>query len=288
MSSTPLAVVVLAHDRPAQLHRLVAALDPFPVFLHVDARATDEMFRRLTHELPERVRILPRVTTGWASVGLVVAELLAYRTALETTGAGHLALLSGTDYPLLSTERIAARLAAHEGRSLVSFHRIPYRRWGAMQGYDRFVFRQHPRGRRRIVNPLPRRWPADISPAGGSQMKILAREHAERLIRAVTTRPDLRRYFSGVWIPDETLVPSILTSPRFSPDWEREVADVPTPWFMDWGDAGHQSPRWLRPADFEQIAAAARRPDGPLFARKFDEDSDPLLDRIDAELRGAP
>nr|WP_246308868.1 beta-1,6-N-acetylglucosaminyltransferase [Kineosphaera limosa] len=266
------------------MHRLIDALDPFPVFLHVDAGASAPMFAELTADLPARVQVLPRLRTGWASAGLAVAELVGYRHALAATDATHVALLSGSDYPLASTEVITRRLSADLDRSLVSFHDLPYERWGLLRGYDRFLFRQRAWRRHRLLDPLPRPWPRDIHPAGGSQMKILSRRHADRLVAVLSRRADLRRYFSTVWIADEVLVPSVLTSPFFSPNWAAEVSGVRAPWFMDWGGVGRQSPRWLQPGDFDAIATAARE-DGALFARKFGDDSGALLDRIDAELR---
>ncbi|GAB48109.1 beta-1,6-N-acetylglucosaminyltransferase [Mobilicoccus pelagius] len=284
--TTPLAVVVLAHDRPQHLHRLVDALHPFPIFLHVDASVPDARHAELVSDLPERVRLLPRVRTEWAGVGLVVAELLGYRAALEETDASHIAVLSGSDYPLHDADGLTARLAHAGDRSLVAFHDLPYDRWGPMRGYDRFVFVNRPWRRHRLFLPLPRPWPRGIHPAGGSALKVLSRTHAERVVTVVAERPDIRRYFTGVWIPDETLVPSVLTSPEFSPYWDEEVADVPQPWFIDWSQAPTQSPEWLIDDHFDAIARAARRPDGPLFARKFGDGSDALLDRIDVELRG--
>lgn len=289
MAPANLAVVILAHDRPQNTHRLVAALDPFPVFLHVDAAAEDDMFAAMTRDLPSRAHVLPRVVTGWASAGLAVAELIGYRHALAHSDATHVALLSGSDYPLRSADAIRARLAANPGRSFVSFHDLPYRRWGVLRGYDRFLFRQRPWRRHRLINPLPRPWPRDIRPSGGSQMKVLSRPHAQRVVDVMRARGDLRRFFSTVWIPDEVLVASVLTSPDLNPGWARQVAPGETPWFIDWGRSTRQSPRWLGPQDFPAIAAAARRPDGALFARKFGPGSAQLLDRIDAELRsGAP
>ena len=69
------AVVILAHDKPGHLHRLVKALDGLPIFLHVDAGTSPEMHHEMTDGLPQRVRLLPRVSSGWASFGLVEAEL---------------------------------------------------------------------------------------------------------------------------------------------------------------------------------------------------------------------
>lgn len=285
MASASLAVVILAHDRPDHVHRLVRALDPFWVFLHVDAAASDDMFAALTRGLPSRVHVLPRVRTGWASAGLAVAELVGYRHALATTAATHVALLSGTDYPLRSAAATQERLTADRGRSLVTFHDLPYARWGAMRGYDRFVFRQWPWRRHRMINPLPRPWPRDIRPSGGSQMKVLCREHAQRVVDVMRTRADLRRYFSSVWIPDEVLVPSVLGSPALTPGFQQQRSAGEPPWFIDWGGVGRQSPRWLEPADFDAIASTAKAHDGALFARKFGDGSGELLDRIDTELR---
>ena len=48
------AVVILAHDKPGHLHRLVNALDGLPVFLHIDAGTSPKMHKEMTDGLPQR------------------------------------------------------------------------------------------------------------------------------------------------------------------------------------------------------------------------------------------
>lgn len=285
MSSDP-AVVVLAHDKPLHLHRLVAALDPWDVFLHVDARTPAPVFAAMTDALPGRVRLLPRYRAGWGRLELVRAELEGYRAALAQTGAQHIALLTGADYPLASTDAIARRLAAHAGATFLDVHRLPYRYWGAMGGYERFVLRHTTWRGHRVASPLPWRWPRGLRPTGGSQLKVLARADAQTLLRVLDARPDLWAYFERVWIPDETLVPSVLCSPALG--LHTRFAPGPPLWHIGWPPAASASPRWLGICDLPQLVAAAGAPDGPLFARKFADDSEDLVLRIDHELRGGP
>ena len=113
-----LACVVLAHADPTHLHRLVDALDPFPVFVHCDARTSDDAFAAMADGLPERASLMPRHRTGWARFENVEAEIEGYRLALETTDATHVALLTGSDYPIASSVEIAELLAENvAGRS---------------------------------------------------------------------------------------------------------------------------------------------------------------------------
>jgi len=52
------AVVVLAPAKPRYLHRLVAALQPMPVFLHADAASPDAVLAASLDGLPQPVRLL--------------------------------------------------------------------------------------------------------------------------------------------------------------------------------------------------------------------------------------
>jgi hypothetical protein len=70
-----LACVILAHTDSVHVHRLVEALDPFPVFLHVDPTADPDIVSALTAGLPERAVLLDPVHTGrarWENVEAVL------------------------------------------------------------------------------------------------------------------------------------------------------------------------------------------------------------------------
>ena len=250
-----------------------------------DATVPEAGYRELVRDLPKRVRVLPRLEAGWGRFELVEAELSGYRAALKETAAQHLIMMSGADYPLVSSSTLVEELSRSAGsrwpRS-TRFRSVT----GALGGYDRFWFRQWPWRRRRLVLPVPRRVPAELDPAGGSQMKILSRDDAELVLSIRDGRPDLMTFFRRCWIPDEVVIPTILNSPRLV---DRPVRVLrPSRRVINWGSDQGQSPHWLTVADLPQLREARSRSEAAaLFARKFHDDSEQIIQLIDSKLRTA-
>lgn len=291
VSRASLACVMTAYTDPVQVRRLIQALEPFPVFLHCDARASRQTFEAMTSDLPARVTVLPRRKTPWASWGCVAAELDGYRRAIATTDTSHVALISGSDYPLTSVEGIRAFLGARLGRSIGWSQPLPKYGWGRDGGYWRFRYRFASWRKHMLVLPVRRRLPSGIAFAGGSPWKILAREHVEALLRVVDERPDLPRWWSTTWIPEETFVWSVLHSPDLVPGWRDRYVRA-DPWVVHWSDGPAKSPEWITTADLGHLADRRNGDDerGPaIFARKFSTSVDPaVLDLIDASFRSQP
>lgn len=284
-----LACVVLAHTDPVQVRRLVDALDPFPVFLHVDVRTPDPVYQAMTRHLPERCVPLTRVRTGWARWENVAAEIEGYRAALAVSDASHIGLLSGTDYPLAGADEIRELFARNLGRSFAHIDTLPHPRWGQDHGFARLRYRHWVVGKHMLRLPIPRHLPAGVVFAGGSQMKILCREDAQAIVAAYDENPGLGRFWRRSWIPDETFIPSLLCTPRFVPGWA--TSHVPASlWWIDWGDTQRKSPSWLGPGDAGRVLSRrlyAGQPIPSLMARKFSTAaSTALLDTIDRELLG--
>ncbi|MGU3411551.1 beta-1,6-N-acetylglucosaminyltransferase [Microbacterium sp. M1A1_1b] len=283
--TTAPACIVLAHEDPDHVRRLIDALDPFPVFLHVDARTPESVYRAMTDGLPERVRLLPRIRTGWAKWENVAAEVSGYRAALEQTDASHVAVLTGSDYPLANPDEITAVLREHPEQSFAQVQPLPFPEWGRSGGYARVRYPHWAWQKTMIRVPIPRRIPRDVVLAGGSQLKVLARHHAAAVVDVVDNRPDLVAFWRRTWIADETFVPSVLNSPALTPDFVEE--HVPhTLWWIGWDGQARKSPPWLTIEDcgrlFEQRTDAEQRLP-LLFARKFStERSADLLDVVDA------
>ena len=298
---TPLAAVVLAHADAAQVKRLVAALEDTPIVLHCDARTEDAVYRDMLAGQPARVRPARRLHTTVTSRSLVLAELEALRAAVRWTSAGHIAVLSGADYPLAGMDEIDRTLRALDGRSWIHNVALPIEDWGTPRQRDgglwRLRYRYLTRGHHvRYWRGLPLRWPwpraipADLTLRGASQWKIYSRADVCALLRLVDNRPDLIRFWATTLVPDEIFAASMLASPRLM------GADALPPcpshaWYMDWADTGH--PYWLTEADFDRLRAARRAPSvspadadcRKLFARKFRTVDAAVLDRIDRELR---
>jgi hypothetical protein len=285
-----LACVILAHTDPSQLRRLIAALDPFPVFLHIDARVPRELYDRMVDGLPARVTMLDRLRTGWGRWENVQAELDGYRAALTGAHPGHIALMTGTDYPLAGTAEIAATLERYSGSTIAEIHPLPHPNWGQRGGFSRLRYRHWVVGKRMVRLPIPRRFPKGVVPAGGSQLKVVSAEHARALLTAVDENPALVRYWRRSWIPDETFIPSLLSSPAVIPGWGEEHVDENL-WWIGWDSRRRKSPPWLGVRD-APVLNSRRSYDEQviphLFARKFSTStSSELLDLLDAE-RAAP
>src|SRR5207248_358251 len=159
-----------AHADPIHVRRLVAALEPFPVYLHCDSRTSPSVYAEMTDGLPSRCRLMPRIATGWARWQNVEAELTGYRLALQETDATHVAAMTGTDYPIASAAAITARLTASPTTSFADYDVLPKREWGRSGGlarlrYPHWAYRKH-----MLRVPIPRPLPDGVVPAGGSQV----------------------------------------------------------------------------------------------------------------------
>ncbi|WP_423919445.1 beta-1,6-N-acetylglucosaminyltransferase [Frigoribacterium sp. 2-23] len=278
-----LACVVLAHADPTHLHRLVDALDPFPVFVHCDARTPDEVYDAMADGLPARARMMSRLRTGWARFENVEAEIEGYRLALETTDVTHVALLTGSDYPIASSVEIAELLAEHVGESFAYLHALPHPEWRA-GGYGRLRYRHWAWNKRMLRLPVPRRLPTGVVFAGGSQLKVLARHHAQAVVDAYDQNPDLVAFWRRSWVADETFVASILKTPRFVPHWEDELVTTSL-WFIGWDGRRRKSPPWLTTEAVPALLTRRTDPRIPtdhVFARKFTTGTtDDVLDVLD-------
>ena len=223
------------------------------------------------------------------AMGAVEAEIAGYRAALADPGVSHIALLTGSDYPIAPASEISALLAQHPGKSFALLHPLPYPLWGSSGGLARLRFRHWAYRKHMIRVPVPRRLPSAVVLAGGSVSKILARKHAEAVVAAYDAHPDLVRFWRRSWCPDETFVPSVLSTPRFAPDWAQQHVGRPL-WWIGWDGSARKSPPWLGINDFEALARARAAGTGGLgyaFARKFATAYDTaVLDAIDRQLRG--
>ena len=107
-----LAYLVLAHDKPSQLARLVAALraEDVGIFVHIDRAAPIEPFVTAVPRALEVEWTDHRVDVHWAGFGMVRATLELMSTAVRRGPFDYLALLSGVDYPIVSHAKIVSEM----------------------------------------------------------------------------------------------------------------------------------------------------------------------------------
>jgi hypothetical protein len=301
------AALILAYNNPQQVRRLVGALDGLDVFLHCDSRTPAGVLSAMASGTHDVVPV-PRYCSPRRLWGAVEAELAGLRAVLDRSSAEHIVVLSGSCYPLVSVGELQDELASWRGLSRLQLDPIPYALWSRSSlirdgGSHRFDLRFLARGGRVILvggYPIPtgrRAVPDDLRLHASSQWKIYARDHAETLLRVLDERPDLVRFWSSTFLPEESCLASILASPALAGSVTEELRHG-LPWYVDWRGSKRGHPRWLSldhlPNLYEGRRRAALRPDDPpscggparvLFARKMGPGSAELLDRIDEQFR---
>jgi hypothetical protein len=308
--SAQVAAVILAHRDPNMVRRLIAALDGVDIFLHCDRKAPGVCVQEMTAGGGLRVRLVPQRRTSWASWSLVEAELAALAMALDHSAAEHLLVLSGSCYPLVSVAELEDELSRWRGLSRLRLIPLPHSGWDTPRNPDGGMWRFRRRfvsvrGRTLFVGSVPlrtfRQWiPPELCLHASSQWKIYARPHVQVLLRILSERADLLRFWRSSFVPDESCAASILRSPALVGSIAEEQRDD-LPWYVDWGEGLTDHPVWLRESDFPALGAARWAPPRPpeqngssanacdayrkLFARKVSSHESRLLERIDQELR---
>ncbi len=125
-----IAYLILAHDHPRHLQRLVDALSSPDnlVYVHLDAKTDIAPFLGIFNE---RVMLCPtRIDCAWGNISLVDATLALARMALAGGRCDYYALLSGACYPIQPNEYIAELLDRAAGAEFIETYPFPDARYG--------------------------------------------------------------------------------------------------------------------------------------------------------------
>lgn len=211
-----------AFDRAAQVARYWAQ-NGAPVVIHVDARVSDHDIGTLGRSLAdlENVSFSPRFKCEWGTWSLVAAAQAGAEQMLDRHGnVDHVFLASGSCLPLRpvnelndylstrpQTDFIESVTTAEVGWTVGGIDmerftlRFPFSWKKQRRLFDRYVSLQ-----RRVG--FKRRIPGSIVPHLGSQWWCLTRHTLEAILQD-PNRPTYDRYFSRVWIPDESYFQSL-------------------------------------------------------------------------------
>ena len=284
----PVCFVLVVHKFPTQVGRLVDAVSPCPVVVHVDPRSSQQTwkgFQELAARRPQ-VQLIDRRRTGWASWGGVEALLqaLARSQSLHCT---HVVHMTGQDYPLRPVDEIASFLGQGPATSWIPHDKMPVAFLSDGDGgLSRAWQWNMPVRTRRVRVPVRRRPPEGVVFYYGQAQRVLSMGLVRQLLGQIEERPELLRFFRRTWIPDELFIPSLAMSLPL----EGEVSGANL-WFSDWS-AGGPHPKVFRTEDIDRLTAVAHGragelPGGPtkLFARKFDLEIDAkVVDLVDERL----
>jgi hypothetical protein len=120
------AYLILAHNTPRHLSRLVAALtsESSGFFIHVDRKSNEDDFR--SAEGPGVHFAEERVAVYWGDFSQVEATLVILRAALaDPRDFDRFVLLSGSDYPLRSASYIEQFFARNADKEFINLVTMP-------------------------------------------------------------------------------------------------------------------------------------------------------------------
>jgi hypothetical protein len=276
-----LAHLILAHNQPAQLERLIKRLahPDADIYIHLDKKTPVAEFEHL-QQLPNVFFIQNRVKVYWGSYNIVQATLNGFKEILQSGKAYQfINLLSGQDYPLASATHIHTYLSANEGTAFMSYllfdpdwaealPRIEEYHFNNLQIKGRYILQK-------LVNTLlpKRKLPNGLIPVGRSQWFTIPADCVSYILDYWESHPKLQRFIKLTWAPDEFIFQTILYN---SAHKSKMVNDDLR--YIDWTEGG-VSPKTLGVADEAALLAS-----GKLFARKFDQNKDSaILDLLDKQ-----
>jgi hypothetical protein len=286
------AYVLLAHQAPEQVARLVSHLAPNPVFVHVDsgvAPATFAQFEAALSAYPN-AQLIARHRSAWASWGIVQASLEGLGRALSSGKAwSHVALISGQHYPLATPGQIDEFLAPYAANSFLPNWALPAPTWGKDGGMKRVNYWHTPIKGRKLFVPIKRALPQGLKPYGGSMFWWLNRRAASYLVDQAEQNGPTTRFFKNTWIPDELYVPSMIMNSEHAAGVIDENLT-----YIRWSTPNSAHPDDLSIDDLDELLAASRGPSErggiariKLFCRKVSAGSPmqlALLDALDQNL----
>ncbi|MDT1063700.1 DUF5928 domain-containing protein [Paracoccus sp. CPCC 101403] len=282
-----IAFILLCHKDPkgiiAQAKRLTASGDY--VAIHFDARASQRDFDQIRTALADNPGVVftgRRRKCGWGEWSLVAATVDAVRAAVGAFPlATHFYMLSGDCMPIKSAEYAHAFLDAEDCDYIESFdffksnwiktgmreERLIYRHWfNERTQPKRFYSSYEMQKRFKLTRPIP----ADIQVMIGSQWWCLRRQSVERVLEFCDSRPDVMRFFSTTWIPDETFFQTIV--PHVVPRKEIRTRTLTYLVFTDYG----------MPVTFYNDHYDLLMGQNYLFARKISPEALRLRERLGA------
>ncbi len=147
---TKQAILIIAHNHPAQLHKLLRALDSeyFDIFLHIGKDSK----LRATDFIPDctisKLHIYKKLRVRWSGYSQVRAEVFLLKQATKADHYGHYHLISGADMPIKTPRQIYDFFNSHKNNEFISFQQktiLPeHLDW--IRYY--YIFRQHSRNSR--------------------------------------------------------------------------------------------------------------------------------------------
>jgi hypothetical protein len=295
-----IAYLILAHNTPNHLHRLIRSLSSpdCDFFIHVDKKSDFSLIEGNNIYFVDN-----RISVYWGDFSQIRAIVILMNQALNTNqNYGYFVLLSGSDYPLRSSIYIHDFLEAHRNTEFINMVKMPCaevnKPLSRLRLYkvesDHTIRNQifetmrkslHKIGLDSILERDYKKYLGDLEPYGGSQWWALTKNACDYIINFIDKKPRIVDFFTNTMCPDEMFFQTILGNSQFRQMVKRNLT------YTDWSTGGsnpatieHRHIRFFK--DQREIMARNVYGEGELlFARKFPDESQQLVERIDEMIR---
>lgn len=229
--------------------------------------------------------IMNRVTCQWGGNSVLMSIINSLHEIFNSGKVyDFINVISGQDYPLMSSEAMLSFLHANSRTNFISFDQAPESEWWqlARSRYERYHLTDlNFRGKyilQKLMNTwLPKRkFPGYKTLYGGSKSTwwTITSECAKYLVNTLDINRKLKSFLKYAWCTDEFVVATIIMNSHFR---DRTVNDNLR--YIDWSEK-KPSPKTLTVRDLDTIKAS-----NMMFARKFDIEVDvAILDILDQNI----
>lgn len=299
-----IAYLILAHDNPYHLKRLTQALNHFDdrIFIHINRNSTIQLFSEVAQQ--PHVSIIPnRITVHWGGFSMVHAALnLLYAARQHSSLFQYYCFISGSDYPLRSNQEIHSYFEHHSGCEFLDIMSADQKEHiHSLSRLEHFVFelgltRKTPLRtcifqlnekllKAKLLTRNYQKCLGNLKPYIGDAWWVLSDRAIGYIFNFIENYPRIVDFYRHTAHPLEMFFHTIIGNSPFSDD----VSDNVT--YEDWSSQ-IVSPSFLTDnhVDYlERLIYQIEPIPGQktfLFARKFSEDRQDLIERIDQNLRG--
>lgn len=273
-----IAHLILAHKNPAQLKRLITALDhpSFDFYIHIDKKSDEQPFRNILQQ-KNVFFIDKRTKIYWGDWGTIQATLNGFQTILPK-GYDYINVISAQDFPIKSPECIYKYFLEYHGTEFITCDFIEGD-WSevASRISDYHLINWRIPGKHRlekIVTKIlpPRVFPFNYKIVGRANWFSLTNDAVQYILQFLKAHPQMIRYFKYCWGADEFIFSTILYNSHFQEKIKNNLVYVE----FDKQNIGH--PKIITSADVDKLMESDK-----LFARKFDMDADSaVFDKIES------
>lgn len=282
-----ISYLVLAHNNFIHLQRLINALNNSDTdfYIHIDKKTKNEFKVK-----GNNVRVLPeQFSINWAGFGMIEATLLLMKTAMtKSPQSDYYILISGVDYPIRPNSFLMDKLST--GKEFIDIAPIPVP-YKPIERFEYFYFDYDRRNMKHydprfltevLLKKLKFKRNIPFQIYVGTQWFALTNGCVRYILQSLEDKPEYRKYFLHSLVPDESFFQTIIGNSPFAQNTD------PCLTYTDWTvkiPPALISDEHIDLLKHKIIFDHEYGQSTPYFARKFDDNSLNIIQRIESELR---